>query len=327
MFRIGKQLVCPYCLTKVRFIRPQNLTHCPNCKRELPIQYVEECDSLAPFFVQIFGYPRSGKTVFLLALTLMLTKMRMVWPRFAPTPATDATMQKVAETNEYVRTGMLPPATQLGSQEVYMMILRKMERWGGRIMVTRDCAGEYFNKLEVPIEQIPYVTHAPTTFMMVSLPDMDASNRTIDMLMSTYIETLMKNKVDFKRTRRSLVMVLSKGDKIAGLPVNLQNYLMNDPLWATVNSPKPADSLNAEGMQTYIETMSHVSDTIREWLLRRADAVTFMQLAEEKNIDVRYALISSTGSDVEPDGYLANALEPRRVLDPYFWALELQSQP
>lgn len=325
MFLFGKRLICPYCLIELRSVR--NLTLCSGCKKDLPVQYVHEYQDHAPFFTQVFGYTQSGKTVFLSALTLILMKMSKIWPRFAPSAATNTTVQKMREINQYLTTGIMPPATQLGEQEVYVMILRNMERWGGRTLVTRDCAGEYFDSLEVPIEQAPYLINAPTTFMLVSLSDMkDFGGRTIDMLMNNYINTLMKHGVDFKRTRRKLVVVLSKGDKIEGLPNNLRNYLVNDPLWAAVNSTSTIPYLDDAGMQDYIETMTRVSDTLREWLRQRAEGSAFVQLAESKQIDVRYALISSTGADVANDGRLTSALEPRRVLDPYFWALELQSR-
>lgn len=324
MFGFTNRLICPYCLVELR--GGKNLSRCPNCARELPVQYLHEYKDHSPFFTQVFGYTQSGKTVFLYALTLMLTKMSKVWPKFASAGATTATVQKVREINQYLSNGEMPPATQLGPQEVYIMILRNMERWGGRTLVTRDCAGEYFDTLDVPIAQVPYLVNAPTTFMMVSLPDMDDfGGRTMDMLMNNYINTLMRNGVDFRRSRRKLVVVLTKADKIERLPAHLRNYLVNDPLWAAVSSNNPAQPLDASGMQDYVDTMARVSDSIRDWLRQRADGSAFVQLAESKNIDTRFSLVSSTGADVGSDGNLGGHLEPRRVLDPYFWALELQS--
>jgi hypothetical protein len=326
MFLFGKRILCPYCLVELRGVK--NLQSCPQCKALLPVQYVQDYDQHQPFFTQVFGWSQVGKTVFLYALTLMLIKMGKIWPRYAYSAATDATQQKVRHINEYLAKGAMPSLTQLGAQEVYIMLLRNMERWGGRTLVTRDCAGEIFDNLEVPIDQAPYLLNAPTTFMLVSLPDMRnaTDGRSIEMLMNNYINTLMKHGTNFKRAQRKLVVVLTKADKIHGLPAHLRNYLINDPLWAAVNSIGAVEPLNATTMQEYIETMDRVSHAIRDWIKQDAAGSAFVQLAESKNIDMRFSLISSTGSDVEVGGMMASNLEPRRVLDPYFWALELQSR-
>ncbi len=84
-----------------------------------------------------------SKTVFLSALTLMLTNMSKALAALCGDAATEATQRKI----EKIRTslangGIMPDATQLGLQEVYIMMLRNMERWGGRTLVSRDCAGE-----------------------------------------------------------------------------------------------------------------------------------------------------------------------------------------
>ena len=324
LFR-SQQLICPYCLAEVRGWK--NPDRCPKCERELPVQYVHDQTEHPPFFAQVFGWSQVGKTVFLSALTLMLDKMAMVWPRYSYAPITDASLRKVQEIKEYLAKGKMPPLTQLGPQEVYIMILKNMERWGGRTLVTRDCAGEIFDTLQVPVDQAPYLLNAPTTFMLISLSDLlKSGRRSMDMLLNSYIDTLMRHRIDFKKERRKLVVVLTKGDVIQDLPANLRNYLVSDPLWATVNTPGSAKQMGATAMQEYMETMGRVSDAIRDWIQRDASGKNFVRSAEGKNIETRFSLISSTGAPVGEDGSMLVALAPRRVLDPYFWALELQSR-
>ena len=64
------RIICPYCLTEIR--GSKNVQTCPTCKTELPVQYVDDYDLHPPFFAQVFGWSRVGKTVFLSGLTLML---------------------------------------------------------------------------------------------------------------------------------------------------------------------------------------------------------------------------------------------------------------
>ncbi len=326
MFLFSRQrTICPYCLAEIR--GGKNLKHCPQCRTELPVQYVHDYKENPPFFVQVFGWTQAGKTVFLSALTLMLVNMNKVWPRYFYTAATNASQRKVKEIREKPAKGKMPPPTQLGPQEVYIMILRNMERWGGRTLVTRDCAGEVFDTMQVSVEQAPFLLNAPTTFMLISLPDLyQSGGRSMDMLLNNYVNTLMEKGIDFKKERRKLVVVFTKADSIHDLPVNLRNYLVSDPLWAAVSMPGFPEQMNATAMQEYLEIMGRVSDIIRDWIQQKAPGRNFVLLAESKNIDLRFSLISSTGAPVDENGSLPQALMPRRVLDPYFWAIELQSR-
>ena len=190
-----KQMVCCYCLKWVRSTAARP-THCTECRKELPPLYVERYTQVPPFFVQVFGWSQVGKTVYLIALTLTLMKMNSVWGRgYAHNPATDATRNKIREINQGLSKGQMPRPTQLGSEELYMMILENMERWGGRTLVSRDCAGEIFDTMNVPLDQVPFLLKAPTTLMLVSLPDLWGTNsdgRSMYDLMTNYLNTLVK---------------------------------------------------------------------------------------------------------------------------------------
>lgn len=322
----GSRILCPYCLTEIR--SRSIVSKCPACSKEIPVQYARDYDKHAPFFVQVFGWSRVGKTVFLSALTLMLVKMSNLWPRYSYAPANDVSQNRVKDINTFIANGVMPPLTQLGPQEVYIMLLHNMERWGGRTLVTRDCAGEIFDTMNIPKEQAPFLLRAPTTFMVISLPDLpNSGGYMIEMLMNNYINTLLTNKVDFRKNKRQLVVVLSKADMIKDLPPNLRNYLMQDPLWAAVNSRAQVKAMTLLAMEEYIEVMGRVSDFIRDWIQRDASGKVFVRRAEDNNIDLRFTLISSTGGEVDNSNSMNVALAPHRVLDPYFWALELQSLP
>jgi len=329
LFSHHHHLTCPYCLTDIH--GRADISQCPKCKADIPVQYVRNYGQHPPFLAQIFGWTGVGKTVFLSALTLMLVKMGNVWPNsgYSCAPATDASQRKVMEINDYLAKGLLWPPTPLGPQEAYIMILHGMERWGGRALVLRDCAGEIFDNLRVPVEQAPYLLNAPTSFMLISLPDLpNSAGRSMDMLLNNYINTLLDHRVDLPRERRKLVVVFTKADSIMTLPANLRDYVVRDPLWAAVaGSNNSTVRLDAAGMAGYLEEMGRVSDAIRDWIQRDAAGKNFVQRAHEHNIELRFCLISSTGSQPGADNTMPVTLSPRRVLDPFFWALELQSRP
>jgi hypothetical protein len=319
-------LKCPFCLLEISDPKPPD--QCARCQEPLPKLYIEGYQKRSPFFVQVLGWSRVGKTVYLYALTLLLRKMGKVWPRYTLTPATKMAADKLREIIKYETTGVMPNATQPGENSLYIMLLHNMQRWGNRALVTRDCAGELIEDFLIPIDQIPYLFHAPTTLMLISLADLYSSQdgKSADMLMFSYINTLKDKNVDFRRQRRRVVVVLSKGDLIEDLPANLRDYLMSDPIWATLNTSGATFRLDTAETTKYLHKMTQISDEIKDWLQNGDAAWTnFVNLAHEWNIDLRFSVISSTGGPVGENNTLPNALAPHRVLDPYFWALEFQS--
>jgi hypothetical protein len=58
-----------------------------------------------------------------------------------------------------------------------------------------------------------------------------------------------------------------------------------------------------------------------------------INLAKSDNVRLEFTIISSTGENPESDDQMSStpavmrvALQPARVLDPFFWALDFQSQ-
>jgi hypothetical protein len=299
---------------------------CPvkTCKSELPIQYIDEYKNHPPLFVPVFGWSQVGKTVFLYALTLMLKEMSNIWPNYYPVPTNDVTQEKIKTINSFLENGIMPSMTKLGEQDVYIMLLNNMERWGGRSLVLRDCAGETFDTMKIDINNAPFLLHAPTTFMFVDYSDMTALNgSTVDMLMNNYVNTFMRHDKKLKKQNKSVVVVITKGDIISDLPSQLRRYLIEDPIWAAVTKEGPTNQMYANEVDNYLKKMSLISNQIKEWIGRDAPGKAFLRNAEDKRIDLRFSIISSTGTPVNDNEPITIA--PKRVLDPFFWALELQS--
>lgn len=319
-------LKCPFCLLELNNSQPP--AECTHCHEPLPRLYIDGYQNRPPFCVQVLGWSRVGKTVYLYALTLLLRKMGKVWPGYTFVPATEMAANKLREIVKYEATGVMPRANQPGENNLYIMLLQNMQHWGNRALVTRDCAGELIEDFLIPVDQIPYLLHAPTTLMLISLADLynNQDGKSADMLMFSYINTLKDKNVDFRRQRRRVVVVLSKGDLIEDLPANLRDYLMSDPIWATLNAAGAPFRLDTAETTKYLGKMTQISDEIQQWLQDGDAAWTnFINLAQERNIDLRFSVISSIGGPVGANNTLPNALAPHRVLDPYFWALEFQN--
>jgi hypothetical protein len=260
----------------------------------------------------------------------MLMQMGRFWRDYSYSPLTEETLGYVQNVREFLAKGAMPKATQLALQEAYVMLLLGMSRWGGRTLVSRDVAGEVFNRFQFPVEYTPYLLHVPTTFLMVSLHDLkEFPEKSMDQLMTSFIETMAKYDKGFRKEQRKLVVVFSKADKIFdALPLALQEYLQTDPLLAALNPRQPVQPLSGFGMQRYIENLANVSREIQDWIGSDAAGRNLIMQARNNNIHVEFTIVSSTGADVDTSSQtLGVALQPTRVLDPYFWALDFQSEP
>jgi hypothetical protein len=342
-FISGSDLICPFCLELNSRRKDTLLCLNQDCGKELPVLYKDPEKSMPPFPVQVFGWSQHGKTTYLAALTMMLMKMRCLWESYTWLAVTDTSQGKVREINIHERNGTVPRPTLMGSDDCYVMMLRKMEPWGDRAMLVRDCPGEIFKDMDVPLDHAPFLRRARTIFMFISLPDLldpkegdqTFEGQTMEMLITNFLHTLKKHKLDLRGRR--MILVLTKADLIRDLPTGLRDYLLDDVLWTAASSQDPksvlrdylgsfGNSLASAFVKRYFEGMKEADIAIRRWLERDHNAQNFIGLAEEYKVDLRLSLTSSTGGNVEPGSGLDQRWEPRRVLDPFFWALELERQ-
>jgi hypothetical protein len=83
------------------------------------------------------------------------------------------------------------------------MKLEQMLQWGSHWLVIMDHAGEIFKDFHVPVDELPFLIRTPTTFMLLSIPQIRKADRgeSIDQLLNIYIETMLKHDVNFRKRR------------------------------------------------------------------------------------------------------------------------------
>jgi hypothetical protein len=331
LFAPVKKIICPYDLTEIHY--RQEFDKCPVCGNSINPRYLRGYNEAPPFFTQMIGWSGVGKTAFLQSLTYILMQLGRVWQSqalpYSPSPLSQSSLGFMKEVNAYEFSHKMPFGTQDKVQEAYIMMLKNMERWGSRTLVVRDVPGGVFNDLQFDIKYMPYLLHVPTTIFMISLydiqydPKRDPRN-SMDFLMDTYIETMIKHDKKFTKERRNLVVVLSKADKLLGkLPVNIQKYHDEDPILSAINQ-KTNFEMDGSKMAEYMTRMKHVSDAIRDWITQDPHGRALVGLAQDHNIHIEFSAISATGQDADKDGFVVE-VQPHRVLDPFFWALDFQS--
>ncbi len=338
MFWENKKLICPYCLEANVFHKDLSKCQNPDCKKEMPIYYDHTYFQAPPAYAQIIGYSQVGKSVYFQTLTLMLTYLAKVWEhsKYAPSPETEPTQKYIDEANAIKITGKLPPATQLGVQEAYILKLLNLVRWGNRTLILRDVAGEHCQHFKFDIKVLPYLTKIPTALMMFSLNDLAATATAMPNLINGYIKTLQSKNIRLDKEPHTLIVVISKADiLLSRLPANLRKYLEDDPFATLIDSSGGSQNYNRDmpqmgpsEMQDYIDKMERASQEIRLWLRHENDgAIALFNQAEVNNISLKFAIISSTGRDPGTDRTLPVSVRPTRVLDPFFWIMQTQSLP
>ncbi len=332
LFGFGKKdrIICPRCLTEVRVdTKKPAATTCPDCKYVIPLVYMRDYAKALPVYVQMFGWSQTGKSTYLDVLRLHLYYMENIWHQSFAEPITQIDLDHKqilrAERNEGKLPGATPKKTR-DQTEVYLMKLNDMERWGNRFLVVMDQAGELFETFSVPVNEIPFLKNTPTAIMLISLPDMEGKGRAFIDVINVYVRALENYGVNFGKERRRLIIVFSKADMIASLPASLNEYLQSDDLGTILPPDGARFSLEGLALAEYLERMGRVSDALKVWIDDKVEGGRAgLSMLAKSNIDARYVAMSALGQDLS-GATGAVRLSPRRVLDPFFWALEFQSR-
>jgi len=320
-----RKLVCPFCLIEVTGSKLDR--KCSSCQRLIPALYLRDARDLEPMAVQAMGWSGHGKSVFLSALTLLLTRMQVVWGDYSWAPGSEETRAEILSNNRRLESGLLPLPTSIGADLPCLILLREMDRFKSRSLVYRDCAGEHFDAHSMPVERVPFLLKAKTIFLIASPIDLAARrDRPIDLLLNGFLNTLEEHGVDPSKDRRRLVVVLTKGDLIQDLPKPLHDYLVKDRVWRTLEEGAPELRFDEPAINRYLVAMRDVDRHLREWIERDPHGRHLVRLATQSGLDLCFSVVSATGGPViegegNSESRLENRWEPRRVLDPLLWAL------
>lgn len=328
-------VVCPFCLYS---ISSQPLgTSCAACRREIPAFVQRELLDSPPLVLQLLGWSGHGKTSYLSALSFVLSRMTNVWDSYIFRAGTVETQTALATANRLVREGAFPDrdsAADGSASSPQIYLIRAMQRWGNRVVMVQDPAGQHCDTMQMPIEHLPYLLRAPVILMLLSADDLEGQDyRTMDMLLNNLIHTLESHEVAPGSPRRGMVVVLSKADLILGaLPPAIRRYLVEDRLWPWIRPPGPGlrprvpdGAASGDRLDTryYLQEMHEMDRALRDWLAHEPPLRTLQLEAQRHQIELRFAIVSATGEDPRGRRSLPGPWRPHRVVDPLFWALEM----
>jgi len=289
--------------------------------------------------LEVFGQPGHGKSSFLWSVCYMLRKMNLVWPDYLCWTQDDETEKALKAIHENVDLGRLP--ARGGKELRYDLLLKSMERWGEKRMVVWDWPDPVFSSASSNGARKEGINWGAPAWWLVSLPDLKhVQVDYLDLVFDDLVRSRIRQGYSVYSRPFRLVLVLTKGDAIPDLPSPIREYLKKDPLGAALRTeesllrpaqPEAATAsplrLGAEPLRIYLGTLANADKMIREWFDSTLSGHMLLRRAAEYHVDLRFAVVSATGSGFVESGELQFPWSPRRVLDPLFWAMEFDSAP
>lgn len=103
-----RPLPCPFCLMPLM----GGHAECQDCSQAPPRRYVDALPPPQPLALQLLGAPTQGKSAYLQALLFLLPRLTRLWSRFAFSPATEDTRQRIERAIVAAGEGRRPEPTR-----------------------------------------------------------------------------------------------------------------------------------------------------------------------------------------------------------------------
>ncbi len=295
--------------------------------------------------VEIFAMPGHGRTSFLWAMLFQLRQLSRAWPSYLCWPLDESTGKSLLDIHERLRLGQLPErsVSDGGSERRYALHLRNMNPWGERYFIVCDTPDPVFtaSRFDADSNRRPIDWNRPALWLL-SLSDLDETRgRFLDLSLDELVRARRASGESAREYPFRLILVLTKGDTVTDLPPELRCFLREDPLAKALASgpdrlfraddgidlsppPDGPDSYpEGDPLNAYFSARRRIDEATRDWLSSNSAGRALLGRAQDLNVEIRFSVVSATGSGLISGQRLATAWSPRRVLDPYFWSLEL----
>ncbi len=315
------RVVCPFCCTVHDFTKSME---CPSSSWKVPADYVRKYYTFPPTWLMTVGFKQYGKTTYLSALAILLSRMNQVihsqWFETLDIYSFKA-LREMRTADETT-----PEKTPVGPLRPLLFHVGDMGSMGSHCLVLYDLAGESFETPENVGENAPALREINTVWFLVSLTNLekDHPRRSISELLLVYLAGMDELKIDV--TGWNLVVIYTKAD-IGCFPEDLSDYLLNDPLTPVAQGATSADAQIEFDLDVYLREMRRVSDRLEDFTRTQVqDGRNFINRAHSKGMNLVFSMVSSLGQNPKDGNNLEHEKSPRRVLDPLLWALTLKRQ-
>lgn len=315
---------CPYCLNEVHPVVRNSVYVCPepNCNNVLHRDYVED-DDIPKTTVGLVGFSGHGKTVYIHSLFYLLKHLENEWDNYVFNTLDKNTHSIFFNLVNSFEQSRLPQSTPENFPLPALIDFKNMPVFDDWFFSFYDTAGTVFEDPDTIVSKGSYVSKSDVILFIISIVEKENDNNWQDnmrSLLETYHQAAYNNlKVNVKK-KQHLVVVLTKGDQLINRTDDRQ---VSDAIKKYIVEGDYTWYRKYDDKREIKNALQEVSDEIRNWLFRK-ECKGFIKFAEQSFKSVEYTVVSSTGSEPIDGGQLASQLilsDPKRVLDPFYWAM------
>jgi hypothetical protein len=328
------QPICPFCLgrhdlTLRECTKTEAESNSPK-KEEIPSLYIDKYDQVSPIFLVTIGFSKHGKTTYQAALTWMLEKLNRVFKGATYQTLDQYTFNWIKNVREDAKRGRVPAKTGMSVPRPALLHMYNLPLFGSRCLVLYDTPGEVFTDLSI-IKHTGYLQSLNAVrnlWFIISLKDLEESpEQNIHDLLNVYLTGMVQMGWSLKG--RNLIVIYTKADAVidrrdATLPLEIEHYLKNDPFRGLTISDN-ASAPSSIDLEAYLAQMQEISSKLKEYTRQEINGGgAFINLAENiYDLGLHFTITSALGSSPNDQGGMDVETDRYRVLDPFFWALDL----
>lgn len=351
---LGEAKLCPHCLVEVDdFTQDQGAGgetyyKCPQCNAVVPVGYVRDYQTHPPIVFSLVGFRKQGKTVFLASLIHELDgaatkRAANEWPNFSYASVERDGLRLVRGMQKQLERRKLPDATDKVFKTPAILKMEDVPVYGKCQLLAYDTSGESLREVSELKQYVGYLYRVPTVVLLVSLGEAEGEadqetddelphSASLDKFLTIYAQAIAEialndqslsgNFHPLKKQgqnlhplkKQTLLVVLTKADRLHGdqtVPLTISNFL-----WPEQPAPE-------NGSASHFRRLEELSDEIENWLEQDRKFGRFVRQIKKEFREVRYCIISATGSEPVGD-QLLDDVEPRGVLSVLLWVMRLQ---
>jgi hypothetical protein len=318
---------CPYCF-RTTWYKDQRkkgsrvVYYCPRCKSEVPKDHMESKEFQFTN-IGMIGYTGHGKTTYLISILHMLKSLHKYWDEFFFETLDDKSHAMTYYQAQELEQGIMPASTRAIYPMPTFIRLNHTPYFDIRYISLFDTGGQLFENLELMTRKGRFYTQAKVIFFLISLSEKDMTdnwNLKIMKLLDRYVQVVYSRYGTKTSRNQNIVFILTKSDELLKLeteqrlPESVINYYKNN----TIEQYGQID-------KNTFDTIKLNSDQLEKWL-RSHNCNSFINLAKSHFRNVSFAL-TSVFEHAQSENNLTDKLilNPRCVLDPLIWSMNLVS--
>jgi len=346
--------ICPFCLTRHDFGVPPR---CNSHSLDIPQLFLEEYDRIPTLWLVTVGFKEHGKSSYIGALTEVLENISSVWKTSTCQYLDEYTFTTVKEIREQTVMGKVvdptptwkPREQRAASSEVVenhpvqplLMHAYEIPNFGSCCMITYDVAGEYFSTPNA-IRDDGYLRSLNAVKNIWFFVDLDQvfkpdNTMNVNQLLQVYLAGM--TRMGWSLRNRNLIVIYTKADLYTNnsseveerhfLPQEVCDYYQQDPFDRLLQA-RSDRNLRKEFqhmeffIDAYLSEMEHISSLLEFYTRDEVPGgQDLINLAAQKQIGLKFCIVSALGTKPTSDGVLPVDKNPHRVIDPFLWALKM----